>query len=80
MGRAISEYQIRAFRDDGELSLVMLTPALSDDDAREQASALITGQVPTVEIWHGASLVDTLHIRASLIISSIVGTSRVLRP
>jgi len=76
MGQAISEYQIRAFRDDGDLSLVMLTPALGDDDARSQALLLVVPRTPTVEIWQGGLLVDTLCIRASSIVSSIVGTSR----
>jgi hypothetical protein len=76
MGQAISEYQIRAFRDDGDLSLIMLTPAFGDDDARSQALVLVAPRTPTVEIWHSGMLVDTLRIRASTIVSSIVGTSR----
>lgn len=80
MGQAISEYQLRAFRGDGELSLVMVTPALNNDDARAQACALITGHVPTVEIWLSDSLVDTLRIRGTSVVSSIVGENRVPRP
>jgi hypothetical protein len=76
MGQAISEYQIRAFRDDGDLSLVMLTPALGDDDARSQALLLVAPRTPTVEIWQGGLLVDTLCMRASSIVSPIVSTSR----
>lgn len=65
MGQSISAYQIRAFRDDGDLSLVMLMPALGDDDAKSQALLLVAGRTPTVEIWQNGSLVDTLHLRAS---------------
>jgi hypothetical protein len=80
MGQVVSEYQLRAFRDNGELSLVMLTPALNNDDARAQATALISGEVPTVEIWQSELLVDTLRFRRSAIISSVVGEHRVPKP
>ena len=73
MGQALSEYQIRAFRDDGELSLIMLTPANSDDDARVQAFALLTRLIPTAEVWHDKLLIDTLRLRADAITSTVVG-------
>jgi hypothetical protein len=65
MGQSISAYQIRAFSSDGDLSLVMLMPALSDDDAKSQALLLVARHTPTVEIWQDALLVDTLQLDAS---------------
>jgi hypothetical protein len=58
----------------------MLTPALNNDDARAQATALISGEVPTVEIWLSQLLVDTLRFRRSAIVSSVVGERRVPKP
>jgi len=70
MGRAISEFQIRVYRQDGELSVYLITPAWGVGEATEQAKRLVTNAMPRAEIWADGSLVNTIQVETSGVTSS----------
>jgi hypothetical protein len=60
MGEAIRDYEIRLSRADGALSIVMLTSAISDADAKAQAYGMLKDGLASAEIWQGLTLTDTI--------------------
>ena len=71
MGRAISEFQIRVYRQDGELSVYLVTPAWGVGEATEQAERLVTNAMPRAEIWADGSLVNTIQVETSGVTSLV---------
>jgi hypothetical protein len=57
MGRAISEYQLRLFRDNGVLTIVAVTNAMDPSDATYQAERFLTADITKIEIWCGGALI-----------------------
>ena len=55
------EYQIRLYRDDGSLSMVMLFMASRDSIAEHEAERMLNGELTSAHIWNGDKLVRTLH-------------------
>jgi hypothetical protein len=49
----MTDYEIRLFKADGTLSLVMMIVANGKADARFQAGAMLKGGVVKAEIWSG---------------------------
>lgn len=62
-GIAMQDYEIRLYRADGTLSIVMITAAASDADAKEQAGSLLREDVMDAQIWCGSKL--TASVRAN---------------
>jgi hypothetical protein len=60
MSRVYMQFQIRAFRKDGELSAYLVIPAASVDEATGQAQRLISHDTPKAEVWSDGTLVDTI--------------------
>ncbi len=60
MGEAIRDYEIRLSRADGSLSIVMLTSAISDADAKAQALGMLKSGLASAEIWHDLTLTATI--------------------
>jgi hypothetical protein len=60
MGRAISEYQLRLFRDNGVLTIVAVTNAMDPSDATYQAERFLTADITKIEIWCGGALIKTV--------------------
>jgi len=44
-------YEVRLFKADGAVSIVMVTTAASERDAELQAVAMLKGEIVRVEIW-----------------------------
>jgi hypothetical protein len=65
MGRAISEFQILVYRQDGELSVYLVTPAWGAGEATEQAERLVTNAMPRAEVWADGSLINTIELEAA---------------
>jgi hypothetical protein len=68
MGIAMQDYEIRLYRADGTLSIVIITTAASDADAKEQAGSLLREDMMDAQIWCGSKL--TVSVRANGRISS----------
>ena len=66
MDRAISEYQLRLFRDNGVLSIVAVTSAMDSTDATYQAEKFLTAEITKIEIWCGGALVKTVRKMADI--------------
>jgi hypothetical protein len=60
MDRAISEYQLRLFRDNGTLTIVAVTNAMDVSDATYQAEKFLTAEITKIEVWCGGALVKTV--------------------
>jgi len=61
--RVFAEYQIRVFRKEGELSVQLVLPTWSADEAMRHAKLLISHDLPRAEIWSDGSLVDTIEMQ-----------------
>lgn len=60
--RVFAEYQIRVFRKEGELSVQLVLPTWSADEATRQAKLLISHDLPRAEIWSDGALVNTIEM------------------
>lgn len=58
------QFQIRAYRKDGELSAYLVMPAGSVIEVAGPAKLLVSHDTPKVEVWEGGSLVDTIQNEA----------------
>lgn len=58
------EYEIRLHRPDGALSIVLMTLATGDDQAKSQAHALLRNRMARAHVWRDGELVDSLHAAA----------------
>ena len=61
MGIAMQDYEIRLYRADGTLSIVMITTAASDTVAKEQAGLLLRHDMMDAQIWCGSKLTASVH-------------------
>lgn len=57
----MQDYEIRLHRADGALSIVMMTAAASDVDAREQAGSFLKEDIVDARIWCGSKLIALMH-------------------
>ena len=57
----MQDYEIRLYRADGTLSIVMITAAASDADAKEKAGSLLREDMMDAEIWRGSKLTASVH-------------------
>jgi len=62
MHRNLSEFRIQVYRQDGELSVYLFTPAWDVADATEQAERLVSRILPKAEVWSEGSLVKTVQV------------------
>jgi len=62
MHRNLSEFRIQVYRQDGELSVYLFTPAWDVAEATEQAERLVSRVLPKAEVWSDGSLVDTVRV------------------
>jgi hypothetical protein len=62
MHRNLSEFRIQVYRQDGELSVYLFTPAWDVADATEQAERLVSCALPKAEVWRDGLLVDTVRV------------------
>jgi len=62
MHRNLSEFRIQVYRQDGELSVYLSTPAWDVADATEKAERLVSRVLPKAEVWSEGSLVNTVHV------------------
>jgi hypothetical protein len=58
MHRNLSEFRIQVYRQDGELSVYLFTPAWDVADATEQAERLVSRVLPKAEVWSEGSLAE----------------------
>jgi hypothetical protein len=61
MGSLATDYEIRLHHADGTLSLVMMTAAISDADAKAQAIRLLKEGLANAHIWRDGKLVDSVY-------------------
>ena len=66
MHRNLSEFRIQVYRQDGELSVYLFTPAWDVADATEQAQRLVSRVLPKAEIWSEGSLVNTVQVERTV--------------
>jgi hypothetical protein len=60
MGALATDYEIRLHHADGTLSLVMITSAASDADAKAQALKKLKEGLANAHIWRERTLVDSI--------------------
>ena len=58
------EYEIRLHRADGTLSIVLMTLALTHEQAKTQACALLRNGMANAHVWRDGELVDSLRAAA----------------
>jgi hypothetical protein len=56
----MSDYEIRLFKRDGSLSIIMAVVANGPSDARNQAWATLTDDIVKAEIWSGLDYFETI--------------------
>jgi hypothetical protein len=57
---AIREYEIRLYKDDGALSMVMSLAARSDIEAELEAHRMVRGAIVLAHIWRDEKLVGSV--------------------
>ena len=60
LGRMV-EYEVRLFKADGSLAVVVKIPASRDADACIEASSLIIGAIASATVWLDRKLIRTLY-------------------
>ncbi len=61
MRQLATDYEIRLHHADGTLSLVMITAAVSDADAKAQAALMLKDGLANAHIWRDGTLVDSIY-------------------
>jgi hypothetical protein len=56
-----SDYEIRLARPDGSTSIVMKVTAVSDLDAKSQATAMLTETISNAHIWRDGRHVESVY-------------------
>ena len=65
MHRNLSEFRIQVYRQDGELSVHLFTPAWDVADATQQAERLVSRVLRKAEVWSDGSLVKTVQVKGA---------------
>lgn len=55
------DYEIRLHHADGSLSILMLTAAASDSEAKRRARAMLSHGLTNAHIWRDGELVDSVY-------------------
>ncbi len=63
----MAEYEIRLHKANDTLSIVMLTFAFSDRDAKAQAALMLQGEIAYAQVWCGEMPVGLVYDPASLL-------------
>jgi len=56
----MSDYEIRLFKADGTLSIVMIVVAINSENAAQQAFPMLEDGIVKAEIWSGLDLVEVV--------------------
>jgi hypothetical protein len=59
---AMADYEIRLFKADGSLSIILVLVAIGAFDARAQALVMLKEGMARAEIWTGITFVETVYI------------------
>jgi hypothetical protein len=58
----MSEYEIRLYRSDWTLAIVMKVAAIGMADAKAQARQMLSGEIASAEIWSGREVVTSIDL------------------
>ena len=62
----MADYEIRLYKTDGSLSIILVIVAIGALDARAQAFAMMKDGIVSAEIWTGLTLVEVIHLDGTL--------------
>lgn len=62
LGPVMSTYEVRLFKSDGTLSIIMEISAIGDVDAKMQAIDMLDEGITRAEIWRDLEMVGTVTI------------------